>query len=95
MVTCVGVPVRDAGAVGAFVRASREAAGLTQVELAESAGVSRRWLLMVEGGHEGAELGRVFRVLRALGVHLETGSPVVYSPEERLVNELVFGGMVS
>jgi len=41
---------------------------LTQAQLAERAEVSRRWLSDVESGKDGAELGRVLRTLRAVGV---------------------------
>jgi len=70
--------------VGALVRATREAQGLTQAVLAERAGVSRRWLIATESGeHPRAELDRVLRVLDALGLRVSAmaGEDAPVSPE--------------
>ena len=74
VVDSLGRPVRTVGQLGFEVRRLREAAGMTQAELAELAGVSRRWLVRLEGGHVGGELGNLMRVVRALGrqVRLES-----------------------
>ncbi|SNY72615.1 helix-turn-helix domain-containing protein [Paractinoplanes atraurantiacus] len=61
----------DAGDLGRYVRERRMAADLTQVDLARQAGVSRRWLLELEGGKATAELGLIFKVIAALGLRLE------------------------
>ncbi len=58
--------------IGAAIRASRRAQGWTQGELADRAEVGRQWLVAVEHGHAGAELGMVLRVLGALGLGLAT-----------------------
>lgn len=53
--------------LGLGVRAMRKEAGMTQAELAESAGVSRRWLITLERGSSGtSEIGKVFDTLQAL-----------------------------
>jgi len=62
--------VRTIGQFGAEVRRLRRTVGLTQAELAETAGVSRRWIGRLERGHEHAELANIMRVVRALDRHL-------------------------
>ncbi len=56
--------------LGATVKDSRQALGLTQNQLAERAQVSRSWLARVEAGHRGAELEPLLRLLNALGLKL-------------------------
>jgi len=64
--------VRTPADLGALARAARMARGWNQQEAAQAAGVSRRFVNMVEGGqHVNAEVGRVLRLLEALGVQLE------------------------
>lgn len=60
--------VRTMADLGALVRESRELSGLTQAELARRAGVSREWLLKVEGGRTPAEMPRVLDLLDELGM---------------------------
>ena len=60
-------PIQTVGQFGFEVRRLRKSAGLTQAQLAEQAGVSRRWISRVERGHLGAELDNIMRVARALG----------------------------
>ena len=69
-------PFRTVGHLGLELRRLRQEAGLTQAELAERAGVSRRWISQVERGHERAEAGNLMRVVRALGLSLRL-EPVV------------------
>jgi transcriptional regulator with XRE-family HTH domain len=58
--------------VGAFIRDARRARGLTQAELADAAGVTRRWLSSIEGGGKPrAELGLILATLNALQVDLD------------------------
>ena len=59
--------IRTVGQFGFEVRRLRQAQAMTQAELSELAGVSRRWLGRLERGHTGAELANVMRVTRALG----------------------------
>ncbi len=56
--------------LGATIKDSRQALGLTQNQLAERAQVSRSWLARVEAGHRGAELEPLLRLLNALGLKL-------------------------
>jgi HTH-type transcriptional regulator / antitoxin HipB len=59
--------VVDVRSLGAAIRLERSAQGLTQAGLADRARVSRRFVSELEAGaRPGAELARVFAVLRAL-----------------------------
>lgn len=60
------------------VRDRRRQLGMTQAELADAAGVSRRWLSSLEAGKATAEIGLVLRALDALGLVLDT-----YPDEDR------------
>jgi len=65
---CVQGNSRDPQGLGAAIREARDAAGWTQAELAERAGVSRAFVVGIErGGRPRAELSRVLAVVRALG----------------------------
>jgi y4mF family transcriptional regulator len=59
--------------LAAAVRGRRRDLGLTQAELAELAGVSRKWVYEFEAGKPSAELRLILRVLDALGLTLELG----------------------
>ena len=62
--TMAGIALTTPAQVGAAIRSARRRAGLTQQQLAERAGVSRRWLIALESGHsERAELGKVLDTL--------------------------------
>jgi y4mF family transcriptional regulator len=62
--------------VGGLIREARRARGMTQEDLADSAGVTRRWLTDIERGIKArAELGLVLATLSTLGVELEATYP--------------------
>lgn len=63
--------VNNAIDLGKHVRERRRAAGSTQQELADRAGVSRRWLSGLEAGKPSAEIGLVLRVIAALGLYAD------------------------
>ena len=70
--------IADVKALGAAIRTQRLSRAWTQAELASHADVSRRFVSELEAGQRaGAELSRVFAVLRALhlGVALVDGGP--------------------
>lgn len=72
---------------GELVRNLRLKRGLTQQQLAERAGVSRKFVTEFEAGHERAELGKSLSLLRAVGAQLqthETSSPMEDALEETL-----------
>lgn len=55
------------GEIGVRLARHRVEAGLTQATLAREAGVAKRTVERIEGGHA-AELGTLIRILRALGL---------------------------
>ncbi len=61
--------------VGAAIRLTREANGLTQEELAKQIGVSRYWLLRAERGAGRMELDLVLRACRVLGIDVRLVLP--------------------
>jgi HTH-type transcriptional regulator/antitoxin HipB len=56
--------------IGAAIRNRRLELGLGQRTLAARVGVSRQWIVEIEGGKPGAALGLVLRTLDALGLRL-------------------------
>jgi y4mF family transcriptional regulator len=62
--------VDSAAAIGRAVRLHRKASGLTQAQAAGLCGVGARFLSELERGKETAEIGKVLRVLRGLGLVL-------------------------
>jgi HTH-type transcriptional regulator / antitoxin HipB len=72
----VGVKAMNAREVGAQLRHAREQLGLTQLEVATSAGVQRPWLARLESGRGNPTLSSLFAVLGALGMglNLEEGN---------------------
>jgi transcriptional regulator with XRE-family HTH domain len=65
-----GKPFRlyTAASVGPAIRHYREAAGLTQEDLAEMAGLNRSYLSELEHGRETEQMRRILRLLKLLGV---------------------------
>src|SRR5207244_597360 len=63
--------VRSIRDLAAAVRGRRQELGLNQAELANRAGVSRKWIYEFEAGKPTAALGLVLRVLDELGFQLE------------------------
>lgn len=60
----------DVEALGRVVRARRQILGLSQHDLADQAGVGRRFISDLEGGKPTVEFGRVLQVFAALGLSL-------------------------
>lgn len=55
--------------LGGTISVARKRAGMTQQELADKANVSKAWIVRLEKSQsENLEMGRVFRVVRALGL---------------------------
>jgi HTH-type transcriptional regulator / antitoxin HipB len=63
--------IRNIRELGAYLRVRRTELGMDQATLARKAGTSRKWLIEVESGKPGAELGLVLRTLRALEVAID------------------------
>jgi len=64
------IPLSDAAALGAIVRAARKAQGIRQDDAAGSVGVSENFLGKVERGAEAVQWGKLFQVLDGLGIHV-------------------------
>lgn len=75
--------IRTPADLGALIRERRIKLGLDQVSLAKKAGTSRKWLIEVENGKPRAEIGLIFRTLRALGIALREGEPAPGVPRKR------------
>lgn len=71
------------GAVADAVRDGRRAMHLTQVQLAERAGVGRKFVVELEAGHPRAELSKVLDVLRALDIQPMAASEPAPALSER------------
>jgi HTH-type transcriptional regulator/antitoxin HipB len=63
--------VRSPHALGQALARARYQRGLTQDELAEALGISRRYVWEIEAGKQNLFATRLFELLRELGVHLE------------------------
>jgi len=63
--------VRSPVALGQALARLRYERGLTQEELAEALGISRRYVYEVEAGRPTLWSTRLFELLRELGAHLE------------------------
>ena len=65
------IRLRDAAEFGAVIRRERRVKGLSQEEVALSAGVGLRFVHDLEHGKDTVELGRALRVARAVGLRIE------------------------
>jgi HTH-type transcriptional regulator/antitoxin HipB len=61
--------------LGLLIRDHRRQLGLDQQDLAQRVGVSRQWIVEIEGGKPRAALGLVLRTLVALGLELDVRLP--------------------
>lgn len=59
--------------LGQLIRKTRKAQGLTQEQLAASAGVGIRFVIEVEQGKPSSQIGRVFVILDLLGLDINIG----------------------
>lgn len=85
-----GALVSTPADVGALIRSTRLRRRLSQAELAQASGVSRAWLIKVEEGHPGAELGRVLTVLRALGLQTSARDHVTqFEADDDLMRQIL------
>lgn len=63
--------INNARELGTRMRDQRLELGLTQTAFATRVGVSRSWVVQVERGNAGAEIGLVLKALAALGLHVD------------------------
>lgn len=69
------IAIDKAAALGPLLRAVRKAQGMRQDDAAGSIGVSENFLGKIERGGETVQWGKLFRVLRDLGVHVSVDVP--------------------
>lgn len=69
--------------LGLVIRERRRSLGLDQRALASRVGVSRQWIIAVEGGKPRAEVGLLLRTLQALGLDLRVESEPQEAPRPR------------
>lgn len=67
----MSIPAMTPAAVGVAVRRARSRRSWSQAELAESAGVTREWVIRLESGAPRLEFDKVLRAMDVLGLHLE------------------------
>lgn len=67
--------IRTPRELGALIRERRRSLNLAQAALAARVGTTRRWIIDVERGKAGAELGLVLQTLQALGLNLMVETP--------------------
>jgi transcriptional regulator with XRE-family HTH domain len=60
--------IYTAASLGQAIRHYRKQAGLTQADLARSAGLDRTYLSRLERGHETEQVRNILALLRRLGV---------------------------
>lgn len=71
--------VTDPQALGRRIRTARKAQGLTQIELAEIAGVGARFISELERGKDTVRLGLALKIAQLVGLDLyalRRGGPV-------------------
>jgi transcriptional regulator with XRE-family HTH domain len=61
-------PLRNPEQLGAAIRLKRKEKGLSQSAFAELLGVERKWVIRLEAGNSGAELGLVIKALELVGI---------------------------
>ncbi len=66
--------IDDAADIGRVLHSARKERGWTQQQLADSAGVSRDWVVRVEQGSGRVEVQLVLRALSALGMAMSVGA---------------------
>lgn len=59
--------------LGILIREERKKQGWTQAELADRVGVKPLWISAFERGKTTAQIGLVFRTIKALGLNLSVG----------------------
>lgn len=68
------IAIRTTPALGAAVKARRLELGWSQAKLAEHLRVQRQWVIRLEAGAVGAEIGTVLKALTALGLSIVIGN---------------------
>jgi HTH-type transcriptional regulator/antitoxin HipB len=67
--------VSAAADIGTITRQRRQELGLSQVDLAQRAGVTRQWLTRFEHGNTQVSLAKTLTILRELGLAVRVDAP--------------------
>lgn len=68
------ITVRTTRALGAALKARRLELGWSQAKLADQLRVQRQWVIRLEAGADGAEIGIVLKALTTLGLSIVIGN---------------------
>ncbi len=68
------IAIRTARGLGAAVKARRLELGWSQAKLADQLRVQRQWVIRLEAGAGGAEIGTVLKAFTALGLSIVVGN---------------------
>lgn len=68
------IAIRTTSALGAAVKTRRLELGWSQAKLADHLRVQRQWVIRLEAGADGAEIGTVLKALRTLGLSIVIGN---------------------
>ena len=71
----MNIPINNAAALGAVVRASRKAQKIRKDDAAGSIGVSENFLGKIERGGETVQWDKLFQVLNGLGIRVIVDVP--------------------
>jgi HTH-type transcriptional regulator / antitoxin HipB len=74
--------LRTIADIGTSIRSARLARGWSQDQLAERAGVSRRWVSEIEAGKSTAQIGKILVALDALDIELHDATVAPDRPHE-------------
>ena len=66
--------ISEAAELGDRMRDQRTALGMSQQALADAIGASRHWVIKIEQGNAGAEVGLVLKALNTLGLVIDVRS---------------------
>ena len=65
------------GQVGAVIRATRKALGVTQADLALTSGTGLRFVVDLEQGKETCQIAKVLLVVQTLGIRIQLTPPAL------------------
>lgn len=74
--------MNDMEEIGKIVRYHRKVSGLTQIELADLAGVGKTVIAEIESGKQTVKFKTLHRVLGALNIRMELSSPLMQKYRE-------------
>lgn len=63
--------IKDINDIGQIIKQIRKSQGLTQSDLATSAGVGIRFIVDIENGKETAQIGKVIKLCNMLGIKID------------------------